>query len=115
MQKSLQVGVTIASRSQLPSYSRLIKLLPRLKYYWIADPVGYCNDIAEDVADRIKDRIPFSSRLKFFAFANIRYVRREMHPDYDEATQPEPEPEIVAIATEMSWNTALAHFYGKCP
>ena len=110
-----RLGLQLASRSQLPSYSQLIKLLPRLKYYWIADPVGYCNDIAEDVADRIKDRIPSSSRLKFFAFANIRYVRREMHPDYDEATQPEPEPEMVAIATEMSWNTALAHFYGKCP
>lgn len=113
--KLCRLGLQLASRSQVPSYSRLIRLLPRLTYFWIADPGGHCGDSAEDVADKIKERIPSSSRLTFFAFANIRYVRREMHPEYDEATQTELEPEMVAVATEMTWNTALAYFYGKYP
>lgn len=115
--KLCRLGLQLASRSHLPTYSRLIKCLPNLTYFWIADPVGHCSShSAEDVADRIKEGIPSSSRLRFFAFANIRYVRREMHPEYDEATtQTEPEPEMVSFATEMTWNTALSYFYGKYP
>ena len=113
--KLCRLGLQLASRSHLPYYSHLIGVLPRLKYFWIADPFGHCSDIAEGVADRIKGTIPSSSRLRFFAFANIQYVRRERHPEYDETTQPNPEGKFVAIATRMTWNTALAYFYGKYP
>lgn len=59
--------------------------------------------------------IPSSSRLRFFAFANSQYVCREGHPENDETTQPSPESVFVAIATGMTWKTALTPFYGEDP
>ena len=108
-----RLGLRLASRSHLPNDCQLIRVLPHLKYFWIADLFGHCGDIAEDEADRIKGTIPSSSRLRFFAFADIQYVRRERHPEYYETTQPNPESEFVAIATGMTWKTALAPFYGE--
>lgn len=103
-----RLALPLAFENPIPSYSRLMRDLPRLGYFWLTDCRKYVgNGIDEEFANELMEGMPASSILKFLAFNNFCLTRREP------STQPGLEAEF--IMTEMDWKDANPLFFNRYP
>lgn len=103
-----RLALPLAFENSIPSYSRLMRDLPHLGYFWVTDCRKYVgNGIDEEFANELKEGMPASSILRFLAFNNFCLTRRERR------TQPGFEAEIGM--TEMDWKDANALFFNRYP
>lgn len=103
-----RLALPLAFENPIPLYSRLMRDLPHLGYFWVTDCRKYVgNGIDEEFANELKEGMPASSILRFLAFNNFCLTRREPR------TEPGLEAEVAM--TEMGWKDANPLFFNRYP
>lgn len=100
----------------IPWYTRLMKDIPNLAYFWLMRLCDYVpHDTEEENATEFKNAIPAESHLQFFAYEHSCYSRQELGNN-DITTQDKADAEIVRLAfTRIDWERANPLFYNRYP
>lgn len=109
-----RLALPLAFKNSIRWYSRLMRSLPRLMYFWLTDCRKYVgNGIDEDkeFANELKEGIPASSILRFLAFNNFCLTRIELSTQAGQ----EGDEGAVSVMTELDWKDSNSLFFNRYP